>query len=130
MPYYTSITVALAFGDAVAKIKERLKSEGFGVITEIDMRETLKNKLGVEFRNYKILGACNPKFAYEALQLEDKIAVLLPCNVIVQETASGIVEVAAIRPTETMRIVGSEALAVVAREVEERLSRAVLGLSA
>ncbi len=128
MSYYTSATVRSAFGDAVDRIKERLKAEGFGIITEIDMRETLKNKLGVEFRNYKILGACNPKFAYEALGLEDKIAVLLPCNVIVQEKAEGLVEVAAIRPTETMRIVGSEALSKVAREVEERLARAVLGL--
>jgi uncharacterized protein (DUF302 family) len=128
MSYYTSTTVKSAFAEAVDKIKERLKAEGFGVITEIDMKETLKNKLGVEFRNYKILGACNPTFAYEALKLEDKIAVLLPCNVIVQEKADGMVEVAAIRPTETMRIVGSEALSKVAREVEERLARAVLGL--
>ncbi len=125
MSYYSSKVVSLTFEAAVAKIKENLKNEGFGILTESDLKETFKNKLGVAFREYRILGACSPRYAYEALQAEDKIGVLLPCNVVVQETASGAVEVAAIRPTQTMRIVGSEALSLVAREIEEKLKRAI-----
>ena len=125
MPYYSSKVVSLTFEGAIAKIKENLKKEGFGILTESDMKETFKNKLGVDFRNYRILGACSPRFAYEALQAEDKLGVLLPCNIVVQETATGAVEVAAIRPTETMRVVGSEALVAIAREIEEKLTRAI-----
>lgn len=125
MPYYSSKVVSLTFEAAVEKIKENLKNEGFGILTESDIKETFKNKLGVGFRNYRILGACNPRYAYEALQAEDKIGVLLPCNVIVQVTATGAVEVAAIRPTQTMRVVGSEALVAIAREIEEKLTRAI-----
>jgi len=125
MPYYSSKVVSLTFEAAIAKIKENLKKEGFGILTESDMKETFKNKLGVDFRNYRILGACSPRFAFEALQAEDKLGVLLPCNIVVQETAAGAVEVAAIRPTETMRVVGSEALVAIAREIEEKLTRAI-----
>ncbi len=128
MSFYASKSLSLGFEEALVKVKESLKNEGFGVLTEIDVAATLKAKLGVEFRNYRILGACNPSFAYKALQAQDKIGVLLPCNVVVQETTGGAVEVAAIRPTESMRVVGSEALAPIAREVEARLARALEGL--
>jgi uncharacterized protein (DUF302 family) len=128
MPYTTNKVVQLGFDEALARLREGLKAEGFGVITEIDMRETLKAKLGVEFRNYRIIGACNPGFAYKALQAEGRIGVLLPCNIVVQETASGGVELSAVRPTETMRVVGLEALSLLAREVEDRLAKVIAGV--
>jgi uncharacterized protein (DUF302 family) len=107
---------------------EAFKKEGFGVLTEIDVRETLKKKLGVEFRKYRILGMCNPPFAYEALQAEDKIGTMLPCSVVVQETPDGRVEVAAIDPQASMQAVDNPALAEIATEVRQRLLRAVAGL--
>ncbi len=128
MPYYTSKTLSSSFDDSLLRLKEALKTEGFGVLTEIDMRETLKNKLGVDIPRYRILGACNPPFAYKALQAEERIGLLLPCNIVLRETEGGLVEVAAIRPTESMRLVGSEALLPIAREVEERLARVLLAL--
>jgi uncharacterized protein (DUF302 family) len=128
MPFTTNKLVKLGFDEALAKLKEGLKAEGFGVITEIDMRETFKTKLGVEFRNYRIIGACNPSFAYKALQAEERIGVLLPCNIVVQERATGGVELSAVRPTETMRVVGLEALNLLAREVEDRLARVLAGV--
>jgi uncharacterized protein (DUF302 family) len=103
MSYYFSKTIKIAFEEAVIRVTEELKKEGFGVLTEIDVKETLKKKLGVDFRPYKILGACNPPFAYQALQAEDKIGLMLPCNVIVQEISKGVVEVAAIDPTAVMK---------------------------
>ncbi len=99
MAYSLQKTLSIPFDKALQRVKEALGSEGFGVLTEIDMRETLKKKLNVDFRNYTILGACNPPFAYQALQVEDRIGLLLPCNVVVQETADGRVEAAAIDPT-------------------------------
>ena len=89
MTYYFSKTVRLGFDEAVSKITQALKKEGFGILTEIDVKSTLKKKLDVDFRKYRILGACNPPFAYKALQAEDKVGTMLPCNVIVQETADG-----------------------------------------
>ncbi len=102
-----------------------MKDEGFGVLTEIDVANTLKQKLGVEMKRYRILGACNPGFAHKALGLEDKIGVMLPCNVIVQEKDGGVVDIAAIDPRVAMKAVGNPALAEIAEEVAERLSRVV-----
>ncbi len=98
MSYHFSKICDLSFEDAITKVTETLKEEGFGILTEIDVKETLKEKLNVEFRKYKILGACNPAFAYQALQAEDKIGTMLPCNVIVQEHRDGKVEVSAVDP--------------------------------
>jgi uncharacterized protein (DUF302 family) len=92
MSYYISKKIFASYEDAVARVKEQLKKEGFGILTEIDVKQTLKKKLDVDFRNYCILGACNPPFAYNALQAERNIGLLLPCNVIVQESEGGIVE--------------------------------------
>jgi uncharacterized protein (DUF302 family) len=125
MNYYVSRSVSLDFDAAVAKTIEALKAEGFGVLTDIDIAATLKQKLGVEFRKYRILGACNPSLALKALSAEDKIGVMLPCNVIVQERAEGGVELAAIDPRAAMQRVGNPALAAVAEEVAERLARAL-----
>jgi uncharacterized protein (DUF302 family) len=125
MNYYLSRQVALDFDAAVAKLTEALKAEGFGVLTDIDIAATLKQKLGVDFRKYRILGACNPPLAHKALTAEDKIGVMLPCNFIVQELAQGGVELAAINPRAAMQRVGNPALAAVAEEVAERLARAL-----
>jgi len=128
MAYYLNTFVSLAFDAAVERVKEELKKQGFGVLTEIDVRETLKKKLGVEFRNYRILGACNPPFAHKALLAEDKIGVLLPCNVTVQEHTVGRVEVAAVDPLVSMQAVGNPALSAVAAEVQGRLKLVIAGL--
>ncbi len=125
MSYYFSKTVDMPFQDAVARVTEQLKAEGFGVLTEIDVRATLKKKLDADFRNYLILGACNPPFAYQALLAEDKIGTMLPCNVIVQEHAPGQVEVSAVDPVASMSAVRNPDLAGVAEEVRERLRRVV-----
>jgi len=121
MSYYFSKTVAGPFDDIVEKATAELKKEGFGILTEIDVKETLKKKLNVDFRRYKILGACNPPFAYKALIAEDKIGTMLPCNVIVQELSEGTVEVAAIDPAASMQAVDNPALKVIASEVREKL---------
>ena len=102
-----------------------MKKEGFGILTEIDVRETLKKKLDVNFQKYKILGACNPPFAYEALQVENKIGMLLPCNVIVQELPDGNVEVAAIDPVQSMHVVGNPTLKVIAEQVQAKLRNVI-----
>jgi len=125
MSYYISKTIDGPFDAAVEKVKAELKKEGFGVLTEIDVRKTLKDKLGVDFRNYRILGACNPPSAYEALQAEDKIGLMLPCNLIVQDLEGGRVEAAAIDPVASMASVGNPALEPVGLEVRARLKRVV-----
>jgi uncharacterized protein (DUF302 family) len=121
MSYYLSKTLATSFDEAIARVTEELKKEGFGVLTEIDVKATLKKKLDVDFRPYRILGACNPPFAYRALQVEDKIGVLLPCNVIVQEMAEGQVEVAAMDPAAAMQAVENPQLQEVTEKVQARL---------
>ena len=113
------------FDQAAQHVTEALKKEGFGVLTEIDVKATLKKKLDVDFRPYKILGACNPKFAYQALQAEDKIGTMLPCNVIVQDAGDGRTEVAAVDPMASMQAVKNEQLGAIAGEVRERLRRVV-----
>lgn len=125
MSYYFSKTLRLSFEEAVAKVTEDLKKSGFGIITEIDVKETLKKKLNVDFRKYKILGSCNPPYAYKALQAEDKIGLMLPCNVIVQELAGGKVEVAAIDPVASMAAVDNPRLGEVGQEVRAKLKTVI-----
>ena len=121
MTYHFSKTLDLGMDAAVARVTEVLKSEGFGVLTEIDVQKTLKAKIDVDFRPYRILGACNPGFAYQALKAEDKIGTMLPCNVIVQDIGEGRIEVAAIDPSKSMAHVGSAKLAGLAAEVRGKL---------
>ena len=128
MSYYFSKTLNLPFDDAIARVTEELKKEGFGVLTDIDVRATMKKKLDVDFRNYRILGACNPPFAHQALLAEDKIGTMLPCNVIVQELAAGVVEVAAIDPVASMAAVNNPQLGAVGMEVRAKLQRVVESL--
>lgn len=128
MSYHFSKTCDLAFDDAVSKVTADLKNEGFGVLTEINVQETLKKKLNVDFRKYKILGACNPSFAYQALQAEDKVGVMLPCNVIIQERGDGKVEVAAVDPVASMRAIPNPALAAVAGQVQAKLKNVIENL--
>lgn len=125
MSYFFNKKVALSFDDAIQKVTEELKKDGFGVLTEIDVKGTLKKKLDVDFKKYKILGACNPGFAYKALQNEDKIGVMLPCNVIVEENEDGSVEVSAVDPVASMQAIGNENLGKIAGEVRDKL-RAVV----
>jgi uncharacterized protein (DUF302 family) len=125
MSYYFSKTIKASFEEAINRVTEELKKEGFGVLTEIDVKETLKKKLGVDFHPYKILGACNPPFAYQALQAEDKMGLMLPCNVIVQEISKGMVEVAAINPVSAMKGIDNPKLAKIAEKVREKLSKVV-----
>lgn len=123
--YYFGKTVELSFDDAIVRVTEELKKEGFGVLTEVDMQATLKKKLDVDFRPYKILGACNPPFAYKALQAEQNIGLLLPCNVIVQDAGNGKTEIAAIDPLVSMSKVENPALEPVATEIKAKLQRVI-----
>lgn len=125
MPYHFSKTLKIPFDQAVARVIEALKREGFGILTDIDVKATLKSKLGKDFRPYRILGACNPQLAHRALQLEDKIGTMLPCNVIVQEHAGGGVEVSAVDPMASMQAIDNPRLAEVAKEVQAKLKRTV-----
>ena len=124
MSYHFTKTVQLSFDDAIKKAVDELKKEGFGILTEIDVQETLKKKLDVDFRRYKILGACNPPFAYQALQAEDKIGTMLPCNVIVQEGSGGI-EVSAVDPVASMQAIDNPSLASVALQVQAKLKKVI-----
>jgi uncharacterized protein (DUF302 family) len=125
MEYTISKTVNKSFPDAVAAVTAALQQEGFGVITEIDLKEKFKEKLGIDFRPYKILGACNPALAYKAIRQEERIGVMLPCNVLVQEKENGGVEVAAVNPLNAIGAVGNESLQSVAAEVTAKLQAAV-----
>lgn len=125
MSYNISRTTSGDFDGVVARVKEALKSEGFGVLTEIDVASTFKTKIGKDFRPYRILGACNPNFAYEALAIEPNIGVMLPCNVAVQRRDDDAVEVSSIDPAETMEAVGNPKLDGVAGKVREALARAI-----
>lgn len=119
--YFYARTVNLPLDEAEARTREELEKEDFGVLTEIDVSATLKKKLDVEFRPYKILGACNPAAAYEALEAEDKIGTMLPCNVIVQEAGDGRTEIAAVDPVASMQAVHNDALGPIAEEIHDRL---------
>jgi uncharacterized protein (DUF302 family) len=123
MEYYFSATLHTDFDDAVAKITEALKTEGFGVLTEIDMQAKLKEKLGVDFKKYKILGACNPAFAYKALQAEEMVGVMLPCNIVVTDKENGTTQIAAIHPIASMMAIQNPALEPLAKEITEKLKR-------
>jgi uncharacterized protein (DUF302 family) len=125
MSYHFSKLLRLPFEDAISKVTAQLKKEGFGVLTEIDVKETLKKKLDVDFHNYRILGACNPAFAYQALQAEDKIGTMLPCNVIVQEKQPGKVEVSAVDPVASMQAVDNPKLGEVAQQVRAKLKKVI-----
>jgi uncharacterized protein (DUF302 family) len=125
MSYYFAKTLDTDFETAVARTREALQNEGFGVITEIDVTKTLKTKIDADFRPYLILGACNPKLAHEALLLEDKVGTMLPCNVVVQQTAPGKIEIAAIDPVASMRAIENPQLLEQAKRVGEKLKAVV-----
>lgn len=123
MSFHMTKSVALPFDKAIETVTNALKAEGFGILTDIDVKMTLHNKLNVDFRPYRILGACNPPLAHEALEAEDKVGVLLPCNVVVQELKPGTVEVSAVDPVAAMESIGNEKLTDLAKRVQERLKR-------
>lgn len=125
MSYYLSTIISAPFEDAVVRTEKALADEGFGVISRIDIQDTLKKKIDVDFRPYLILGACNPRLAHHALQLEDKVGTMLPCNVVVQQIADGRVEVAAIDPVASMKAIENPQLQTAAAEVREKLSRVI-----
>jgi uncharacterized protein (DUF302 family) len=125
MSYYFTKITSLGYEQALARVQEELKKDGFGIITEIDVKETLKKKLNVDFRRYKILGACNPSFAYQALQVESRIGTMLPCNVIVQELEDGRTEVSAINPIESMKAVANPQLEHIGSQVATKLKAIV-----
>ena len=120
MNYYHNTIVSGNFDDVIKKVTALLKEQGFGILTEIDIQQTLKKKLAVDFKKYKILGACNPAFAYKALQVEDKIGTMLPCNIIVQEIDNNKIEIAAINPLVSMQSVKNHQLSNIAKEVSEK----------
>ncbi|HRM13799.1 MAG TPA: DUF302 domain-containing protein [Flavobacterium sp.] len=125
MEYYFSKTITDSFENAIQKVTKALKSEGFGILTEIDLKATLKKKLDVDFYNYTILGACNPQFAYKALVTEDKIGVMLPCNIIVQEKVAGQIEVSAVDPAASMQAIKNDKLTKIATEISDRLKKVI-----
>jgi uncharacterized protein (DUF302 family) len=125
MSYYFSTKIKGNFDDIVQKTAEALKKEGFGVLTDIDVSAILKKKLNEDFRKYRILGACNPPFAFKALQTEDKIGTMLPCNVIVQEIANEEIEVAAIDPVASMRAIENSDLKGIADQIQEKLMKVI-----
>ena len=121
MSYYHSKILSSSFEEAESRVIDELKKEGFGILTEIDVREKFKEKLDVDFRRYKILGACNPPFAYKALQADDKIGTMLPCNVIIQEISEKEIEIAAIDPVASMQAVENSQLKEIATQIREKL---------
>jgi uncharacterized protein (DUF302 family) len=125
MEYYFSKTIKSSFEEAIGSITVALKEEGFGIISEIRMHEKIKEKLGVDFKKYTILGACNPAYAYKALQVEDKIGTMLPCNVVVQELSAEHIEIAAVNPIASMMAIQNRELEVIANEVTDRLRRVI-----
>lgn len=125
MTYCFKKKVAMSFDEAILTVTEELKKEGFGILTDIDVKATLKKKLDVEFSNYRILGACNAPFAYRALQAEPRIGTMLPCNVIVRELDDGTIEVAAVDPLASMQAVQNEKLQSIAREIREKLNNVI-----
>lgn len=125
MSYYISKTVGVPFDQAIQKTTEALKSEGFGVLADLDIQATLNEKLGVEFRKYRILGACNPNYAYQALSAEEQIGLMLPCNVVVQENENGEVVVSAVDPVAAMQAVENEGLHEVTANVRDLLKKVI-----
>ncbi len=129
MSYYFSLIVSGDFDQVIGKVTEELKKEGFGILTDIDLKQTMKKKLDVDFRPYRILGACNPPFAHKALLAEDKVGTMLPCNVIVQEVESGKIEVAAVDPAASMKAIDNPQLSEIAGEIRNKLQNVIQGLS-
>ncbi|WP_405380185.1 DUF302 domain-containing protein [Maribacter sp. LLG6340-A2] len=125
MQYYFNTILETDFETAIERVTTELKNVGFGILTEIDVKETLKKKLDVDYKKYKILGACNPPYAYKALQAEDKIGTMLPCNVIVQEIEQGKTEIAAINPIASMQAVENDTLNSIAAEISEKLQNVI-----
>ncbi len=125
MSYYFSKILEISFDEAVDRVTEELKKEGFGILTDIDVKQTLKKKLDVDFRKYRILGACDPPFAYKALQAEDKIGLMLPCNVVVQEHDDLGVEVSAVDPIASMQAIENTELGDVAKQVQAKLKTVI-----
>ena len=128
MSYYFAKTLSISFEDAVRRVTGILKQEGFEIITEIDVKDTFKKKIDVEFRNYRILGACNPALAHEALQIEDKVGTMLPCNVVVQDIGGGQTEVAAIDPVASMQAIDNPRLKEAATQVQAKLRKVIESL--
>ena len=128
MSYYFAKTLAAGFDDALRRTVEGLKREGFGIITEIDVTETLRKKINIDFRRYRILGACNPALAYEALQIEDKVGTMLPCNLVVQDVGGGRTEVAAIDPVASMQAIDNPRLRQAAAQVQAKLKKVIESL--
>jgi len=126
--YFSKSLVNVTFDEAIQKVTESLKEEGFGILTEIDIKATLKKKLDVDFYNYKILGACNPPYAYKALLAEDKIGTMLPCNVIVQEKEAGLIEVSAVDPAASMQAIENGELTAIANEIRAKLQKVINAL--
>ncbi|MBU6298136.1 MAG: DUF302 domain-containing protein [Alphaproteobacteria bacterium] len=128
MSYYFSKTLSVGFDEALRRTTEALKQAGFGIVTEIDLKSTFKAKLGIDFREYRILGACNPALALKALQVEDKVGTMLPCNVVVQEAGDGHTEIAAIDPVSSMQAIDNPRLKDAAHEVQGRLRQVIQSL--
>lgn len=128
MSYYFSKILHCDFDTAITNVTDELKKEGFGVLTDIDIKETLKKKLDVDFKKYRILGACNPQFAYQALLAEGNVGAMLPCNVIVQEHENGKVEVSAVDPVASMMAIKNDELGGLAMQVREKLSKVIKNL--
>ncbi|MBZ0182104.1 MAG: DUF302 domain-containing protein [Melioribacteraceae bacterium] len=128
MKYFNTKIVDYSYDEALVKVAEELKKEGFGVLTEIDVKETLKKKIDVDFRRYKIMGACNPAFAHKAISAEDNLGVLLPCNFVVQENKDGKTQISSVNPLVSMQSVENENLEPIAKEVSEKLSRVMNNL--
>jgi uncharacterized protein (DUF302 family) len=128
MKYYFAKKTNYSFEEAVEKVTEELKKEGFGILTEINIHDKLKEKIGVDFRKYRILGACNPPYAHKALQAEDKIGTMLPCNVIVQQLSESTTEIAAVDPVASMQAIENENLAGIAKEISSRLEKVINAL--
>jgi len=125
MSYYFNKKMQIGFDEAISKVTDELQKEGFGILTEIDVKATMKKKLDKDIRPYRILGACNPPYAYEAIQAENKIGVMLPCNVIVQEMADGSIEVSAVDPEASMMAIKNDGLGSVAMEVRSKLQKVI-----
>lgn len=125
MSYYFAKTLTLGFDEAVRRTTEALRREGFGIITEIDLKDTFKKKINTEFRNYRILGACNPALAHEALEIDDKVGTMLPCNVIVQDKGAGRTEVAAIDPVASMQAIDNPRLKEAAEGIRTKLKSVI-----
>jgi len=128
MSYYYKKTISGIFDETIEKVKTLLQKEGFGVLTEINIKDTFKKKLNVDFKSYKILGACNPQFAYKALQAEDKIGVMLPCNFIIQEIQTNTIEIAVINPLVSMQAVKNKELESIAVDISKKLNNVINSL--